>query len=202
MPIKKNVEQPQSGVVTESTKSVIIETIPERNRSSNDYKGRLITLTIIIVIWFLLTFIQFLKLNNENKLLKDMYQALSQKAEWDVYTVNYEWGSSTDNNLKWIWEKSLWFPSFLKGKECYILGSKISWDDWWTIRWFLWKNYDWNTYRFADSYEASVNNLEGKIEITKWNWSSQMLTKKERDNLYFSLRLLCSTKNTSIFDRF
>ena len=53
MPIKKNVEQPQSEVVTESTKSVIIENIPERNRSSNDYKGRLITLTIIIVIWLL-----------------------------------------------------------------------------------------------------------------------------------------------------
>lgn len=162
----------------------------------------IVIIWIVLVMFIIFTFSKFSTLSNSDnsqiqalerkiKNLESKISTLEKQWDWEVYHVNYEWWSTITNNLKWIWEKSLWFPDYLKWKNCYILWSKISWEDGWTVRWFLWKNGNGSSYSFATSYEARVNNAEEKIEITKRNWSSSMLTKTERDNLYFALTLLC-----------
>lgn len=156
-------------------------------------KWWVIAIGIVLVIFILFTFAKFNALSNWSyiQMLESRITELESKWDWKVYEVIYGWWSDISNNLSWIWEKSLGFPDYLKWKNCYILWSKISWDDGWTIRWFLWKNDNWTSYQFATNYQARINNSEEKIEITKWNGSSSMLTKSERDNLYFSLTLLC-----------
>lgn len=153
----------------------------------------IVLIRIVLIVFMIYTYNKFdsLTRSDDIQLLQKKVSSFESKWDWEVYVVNYEWWSSVTNNLRWIWEKSLWFPDYLKWKNCYILWSKISWDDWGTIRWYLWKNGNWSSYETSANYEARINNYEEKIEITKWNWSSSMLTKKERDNLYFSLTLLC-----------
>ncbi len=111
-----------------------------------------------------------------------------------VYSVTYAGSKNQDNSVDWIWERSLGFPNYLSGKVCYILWSKMDGENGWTIRWYLGKDNNKNnhTYSFSPNYEAYVNNGAKKIEITKWNGSQNVnLTQSERNNLYFSLRLLC-----------
>jgi hypothetical protein len=109
-----------------------------------------------------------------------------------IVNAQYFWWSDINNNVKWIWERSLWLPTAAKGKQCYLLWNKISWSDWWTIRWYLWRNHNWSSYYFSEKYEASINVGEQKIEISKRNWYNNVnLSKTERNNLYFSISMIC-----------
>lgn len=192
-----NNEHKSSRVRAEKTEN-------NETNSSNWTSSRLVwwvvLIWIVLIIFIIFTFSKFNSFSSwedvqslEKKIEKLEWKISDLEKKWsrEVYQVNYWWWSDLFNNLKWIWEKSLWFPDYLKWKSCFILWSKISWDDGWTIRWYLWKNGNWSSYETSANYEASINNAEEKIEITKRNGSTSMLTKKERDNLYFSLTLLC-----------
>jgi hypothetical protein len=106
--------------------------------------------------------------------------------------AQYDGSSSTSNNVSWIGERSLWLPEVAKGKQCYVLGSRLSGADGGTVRGFLGKNSSNGIYYFAENYQADVNFFEQKIEISKFNGSANVnLSKTERNNLYFSITLLC-----------
>lgn len=161
----------------------------------------------VVAIWAVLTifiifaFTKFNRLNDRDSDI-DTLERKIRSLEWEISTlesnqwttvwIHYGWWSNTSNNVSWIWEKSLWFPSAAKGKNCYIIWDKIRWEWWWSLWWRIWISGNWWRYTYSTSYEAEINNRDQKIEITKnWYNSDSNLTNTERNNLYLSFTMLC-----------
>lgn len=158
---------------------------------------------IVLVIAFILlsfySYNQIKKLNDKNYNLSSSIQTIksdiqairSDKSRSIIHAQYYGW-SDKNNNVEWAWERSLWLPQEAKWKKCYLLGNKVDWTAWGTIRWYLGKDHNGSVYHFANNYQAEINASEQKIEITKWDWTSNKnLSKIERNNLYFSITMLC-----------
>lgn len=162
------------------------------NKTRNGVIISLLVVVIIVVIAFIILWKRITALEKDEKY--SYFEAL----QMDVYDVEYRWKSGTNNNLKWIWDMSLWFPEYLKWKECYILWHRLVWADWWTVRWTLWKNCNSDkSFEEAENYFATINNDEETFEIIKWNRGTAekvMLTGGERDNLCLQATLLCKKK--------
>lgn len=177
--------------------------LSNQNWSDNKLTWWVIAIWIVLLMFIIFTFSKLNTLGTSDdstvqaleKKVKNLESEISalKKDKWSVVEATYEWWSSTTNNVKRIWERSFWFPAEAEWKYCYILWSKLDGADGWTVRWYLGARYNWSTYQTADSYEAQVNNWAQKIEISK---DGKNLSTSERNNLYFSITLLCQEKNT------
>lgn len=114
----------------------------------------------------------------------------------DIIQVYYS-GSSPENNVKRIGDKSLSFPDEAKGKRCVFVSKDVYGDWWWQLMWQIWeKNYD-GTYKINSSYQATINNKEEKIEITYWDYLTHKrtnLNQQDKDRLSLALLMLCFNK--------
>lgn len=167
--------------------------------SDSQLTWRVIAIWIVLVIFIIFTFSKFNTLvwwNNTQDLerkitkLESEITTLKNNQRTTVW-VHYGWWADSSNNVSWIWEKSLWYPSAAKWKTCYIIWEKLRGVEWWAIWWYLWIAWNGWRYNYSTQYEANLNNFEQKIEIIKNVWSDKNLTMTERNNLYLSLTLLC-----------
>jgi heme/copper-type cytochrome/quinol oxidase subunit 2 len=182
-----------------ANKTESVNIINDSNKNEKEFKklfdknNLLQVFWVIIVVLLILIIVLFSKiwsLQSDIDLIQ--YSINNKKSEISFVDVYYWWKDDSFNNVDWIWGRSLNLPTEAKWKSCVIVWSKISGNAWWTLRQFLWKNSKWTTYSFADNYNAQINLNEQKIEISKWNWYSEVnLSDKERESLYFSVRLLC-----------
>lgn len=206
MPItKRKNESKNADNYTKNHKTSKEQSRPENENNSNYESNNSLTwwvmiIWIVLIIFIIFTFSKFNTIVWWNR-VQDLERKITtleweisalKKDKWSIVRATYEWWSSTTNNVKRIWERSFWFPAEAEWKNCYILWSKLNGADGWTVRWYLGARYNWSTYQTADSYEAQVNNWEQKIEISK---DGKNLSTSERNNLYFSITLLCQERN-------
>lgn len=167
--------------------------IPESGSNVSGISFKQITIGILIILCITVVFL-FSKINSLKWEIFSLKEVINNKPKSEITFVDiyFWWKDDVFNNVERLWERSLSLPTEAKWKSCVIVWSRISGNAGWTLRQFLGKNNKGGIYNFADNYNAEINLNEQKIEISKWNWySDSNLSQKERDSLYFSVRLLC-----------